>query len=95
MRKLGYDNPGTEQDRKVFVTNLEAKSKPELILLLKNVVECCDMDGKGYVNDFESTIRRAVGYTRGHGVDHGDECGCGRCKEEGVGLFAPRKKVAK
>jgi len=92
MRRLDYDTPGSPQDLKVFKTNLQAKSKDELILIIGNVAECCDMSGKGYVNEWENRVRHAIGYTRGHGEDHLDSCGCERCQEEDVGVYKKSKK---
>jgi hypothetical protein len=90
MRKLDYDNPGSSQDLKVFKTNLQIKSKEELLLIIGNVAALCDSDGKGYVNEWEASVRHAIGYTKGHGVDHSKECGCPRCQEEGVGAYSKK-----
>jgi len=90
MRKLDYDNPGSLQDLKVFKVNLQAKNKEELLLMIGNIAEACDMEGKGYVSEWENTVRRAIGYTRGHGQDHADECGCKRCEKESAGVYSKR-----
>jgi len=90
MRRLDYDNPGSLQDLKVFKVNLEAKSKSELILMIGNVAAACDMEGKGYVSEWENSVRHAIGYTRGNGIDHEDTCGCPRCQEEKVGAYKQR-----
>jgi len=95
MRKLDYDNPGSLQDFKVFKVNLEAKSKTELLLIIGNVASACDMEGKGYVSEWEGVIRHAIGYTRGNGQEHADECGCPRCEKEGVNAYSKQRKTKK
>jgi len=92
MRNLNYENPGTPQDLKVFLVNLELKSKGELLIILKHVAEYCDMKGKGYVSEFEGCIRHAIGYTQGVGYNHTDKCGCPRCEKEQCGVYRPKEK---
>jgi hypothetical protein len=60
--RLNYDNPGSYEQRQQYLTNLSLKSKQELLLILKNVAMCCDSSGKGYVNQWEDSIRNAIGY---------------------------------
>lgn len=95
MRKLDYDNPGSPQDHKVFKINLESKSKAELLLIIGNVASACDMEGKGYVSEFEGIIRRAIGYTNGTGQEHAEECGCPRCEKEGINAYGRQRKTKK
>ena len=64
LTKLNYDNPGTPDDIKCLKVNLSLKSKDELIRIIAEVAECCDMEGKGYVNQWENDVRKAIGYTR-------------------------------
>lgn len=87
MRNLGYGNPGSSQDRKVFKVNLELKSKSELLLIIGNIVDACDNEAKGYVSQWEATIRHIIGYERGNGIEHADKCGCDRCRKEHVGAY--------
>lgn len=87
MRKLDYDTPGTKQDREKFAESLSEKSKVDLVKILLKLANACDQEGKGYVNQWEDTVRRVIGYTKGHGEDHADECGCRRCEKEGVGAY--------
>jgi hypothetical protein len=87
MRKLDYNTPGSQQDFKVFKTNLQIKSKEELLLMVANVASACDTEGKGYISEWEDTVRHAIGYTRGHGEDHADSCGCPRCEKEHAGVY--------
>lgn len=82
MSELGYGNPGSLQDLKVFTTNLTLKRKEELLLILSNIASACDMEGKGYVSEWESVVRHALGYTRGTGLVHSRACRCLRCKEQ-------------
>jgi hypothetical protein len=82
MRHLGYDEPGSPEDLERFKEGLAGKSKAELLAILGSLAEACDEGGKGYVNEWEGTVRHIIGYTRGHGLEHAKECGCPRCCEE-------------
>jgi hypothetical protein len=59
---LNYNNPGSEEQRSKYLNNLSLKSKDELLLIIKDVANACDMTGKGYVNQWEDQIRHCIGY---------------------------------
>ena len=51
-------------DNASFKASLELKSREELLMLLGNVANALDCNGKGYVNQFESYVRRILNYKR-------------------------------
>ena len=51
-------------DNASFKASLELKSRAELLLLLGNVANALDTNGKGYVNQFEDDLRRILRYKR-------------------------------
>ena len=51
-------------DNASFKASLQLKSKEELLLLLRNIVDALDIGGKGYVNQFEDRLRGILRYKR-------------------------------
>ena len=51
-------------DNASFKASLELKSREELLSLLGNVANALDINGKGYVNQFEDYLRRILNYKR-------------------------------
>lgn len=68
MKRLKYGNPGSPADRARYMARMAALPKEVLLVLLKRVAESCDMEGKGFVNQWEDTIRSDIGYTHGKGL---------------------------
>lgn len=59
---LNYDKGGTEKQLEEYVSKLSLLSKKELVAIIVEVAESCDSTGKGYVNQFEATVRHDIGY---------------------------------